>query len=141
VDETVVVRRTIGAAPERVWAAVQAVGGLDRWFPVIETCTVTGAGVGAVRVLGLVGGGELHDRIDEVDPGARRLRYVRTVHPFPTRRYVGTVEVAGAPDGRTELTWTLDLDVEPADREGLLAFLAGAVTDGVEGLAREVESP
>jgi uncharacterized protein YndB with AHSA1/START domain len=138
-DETVVVRRTMQASPEHVWAAVRAVGGLDRWFPVIETCTVTGEGVGAVRVLGLVGGGELHDRIDEVDDAARRLRYVRTVHPFPTRRYVGTVEVAAAPYGRTELTWSLDLDVEPADRDELLAFLSGAIGEGVAGLAGEME--
>lgn len=138
-DESVVVRRTIGASPERVWAAVRAVGGLDRWFPVIETCAVTGKGVGAVRVLGLVGGGELHDRIEEVDDAARRLRYVRTVHPFPTRRYVGTVTVAGAPDARAERTWTLDLDREAADREELLAFLSGAIGDGVAGLAAEME--
>jgi uncharacterized protein YndB with AHSA1/START domain len=138
-DASVVVRRTIVAPPERIWAAVRAIDGLDRWFPVIATCKVEGTGVGAMRVMGLEGGGELHDRIEEIDESARRLRYLRVVHPFPVTRYLGTVEVLAQGPGSAELRWTIDMEVEPADREATAAFLFQAISDGVAGMAGELE--
>jgi hypothetical protein len=122
-----------------VWAAVRAVGGLERWFPIIATCTVTGSGVGAVRVLGLAEGGELRDTVEEVADGARRLRYRRTVHPFPCSEYVGTVTVEPAGPARCDLTWTIETDVAPDRREELGAFVHAAISDGLAGLARELE--
>jgi hypothetical protein len=41
--------------------------GLDRWFPVIESCRVEGQGVGAIGILGLGNSGEMRDRIEEID--------------------------------------------------------------------------
>src|SRR5205807_6393628 len=120
-------------------AAVRGIDGLDRWFPVIATCTVQGTGVGAMRVMGLEGGGELHDRIEELDESARRLRYLRVAHPFPVTRYLGTVEVREERAGAAELCWTIALEVEPADRDATAAFLFQAISDGVAGMARELE--
>jgi uncharacterized protein YndB with AHSA1/START domain len=137
-DDSVVVRRTIQAPAEQIWAAVRGIDGLDRWFPVIATCKVEGNGIGAMRFMGLEGGGELHDRIEEIDDSARRLRYLRIVHPFPVTRYLGTVEVSGGQQS-AELCWTIDMEVEPADREATAAFLFTAISDGVAGLARELE--
>ncbi len=134
-DTTVVVHKTIQAPAADVWAAVRAIDGLDRWFPIITSCKVDGTGVGAMRVLGLEGGGELHDRVEEIDDEARRFRYLRTVHPFPVTRYVGTVEVREG----TDVTWTIETDVDDAARDELAAFLHGAISAGMDGMARELE--
>jgi hypothetical protein len=92
-----------------------------------------------MRFLGLEGGGEIHDRIEEIDEAARRLRYLRVVHPFPVTRYLGTVEVLAADARSAELRWTIDMQVDPADREELAAFLFQAISDGVAGMAGELE--
>lgn len=136
---TVVVSKAIEMPAADVWSAVRAIGGLDRWFPIISSCRVDGTGVGAMRVLGLENGGELHDRVEEIDDAARRFRYLRTVHPFPVTRYVGTVEVRERGPA-ADVVWTLDIDVEPAARDELVAFLRGAISDGMDGMARELEA-
>ena len=78
--------KTIDAAPDAAFAIVAAIGGLDRLLPLIESCRVEGAGVGARRFLRLAdsaGGGDIEDHIDEIDHQLRRLRYTRTRSPFP----------------------------------------------------------
>lgn len=52
-----------------VWEAVSAIGRLDVWFPIIETCKIEGHGAGAIRWVTLInGGGEITDTIEEIDP-------------------------------------------------------------------------
>jgi carbon monoxide dehydrogenase subunit G len=71
------VKKIIAAPSNQVWQAIRSVGRLDRWFPVIESCHVEGEGVGAIRILGLAGGGEMRDKIVEIDDTKYRLRYER----------------------------------------------------------------
>jgi polyketide cyclase/dehydrase/lipid transport protein len=74
--ETVRISKTIDVGVEKTWTAIHGICGLNRWFPVIATCRVEGAGVGATRILTLKGdGAELRDTVLENSDGARRLRY------------------------------------------------------------------
>lgn len=74
--------------------AIEDIGGLDRWFPIIDACRVEGEGEGALQMMTLAGGaGEMCDRIIEVAPRERRLRYHRTHLPFPISDYFGVVEI------------------------------------------------
>ncbi|MFY9629172.1 MAG: SRPBCC family protein [Methylocystis sp.] len=78
----------------KVWVAIEDIGGLDRWFPIIDACRVEGEGEGALQMMTLAGGaGEMCDRIIEVAPRERRLRYHRTHLPFPISDYFGVVEI------------------------------------------------
>lgn len=138
--ETLRVRRTVDVPGEDAWAAISGIGGLDRWFPVIASCRVEGRGVGAIRILGLDGGGEIRDRIEEVDHRARRLRYLRSEHPFPVQRYVGTVEVADRGGDRADVTWSVEIDITEQARDEFAAFLTSALSDGIAGLERDLRS-
>jgi hypothetical protein len=132
------VTRTISVPSEKAWRAISGIGGLDRWFSVVASCRVEGEGVGAIRTLGLADGGELVDVIADIDASRRRLRYVRTKHPFPVSKYVGEVEVHPAGEGRSEITWSVELDVDEPAREAVTAFLHGALSDGVDGLEKDL---
>ena len=137
--ETVLINKSIGAPAEKVWAAIEGIGGLDRWFPIIEACRVEGAGVGAVRVLTLAGGaGEMRDRIVEIAPQQMRLRYHRTHLPFPVSDYFGEVQVLAEAPGRARLVWTVRFEAVPEERDPIRALLQGAISEGVDGLAREL---
>jgi uncharacterized protein YndB with AHSA1/START domain len=137
-DEQVFVQRVIAAPEDKVWAAVRGVDGLERWFPVIDGCRMEGEGVGCIRVMDLAGGGEMRDRIVEIDDDTHRLIYHRIAHPFPTTKYIGRVTLR--PHGEsTVLTWTVEIDVAAEQREDLRAFLTGAISDGVAGMAGELE--
>lgn len=136
--ETIIVTKTIAAPVEKVWSALRAIGGLDRWFPVIATSRVEGEGVGAVRILGLADGGELHDRVLEIDDAGRRFRYERFHSPFPVRSYLGAVDVRDAGEGRSAVTWTVVIDAAEDVAPGLAEFLRGALSDGIDGLERDL---
>jgi uncharacterized protein YndB with AHSA1/START domain len=138
--ETVTIKHTIGAPIDRVWAAVSAIGGLDQWFPMIETCRVEGSGVGARRICGLANGAVLHETVTTIDHAAKRFQYtIADDSPLPVSNYLGTVTLAAA-GGGTVLTWTAAFDVDDAAREEMAAMLQGALGDGVQGMAKALEA-
>ena len=136
--ETLNVTKAIVAGSDVVWGAIASIGGLDRWFPVISHCRVEGAGVGATRILMLVDGGEIHDRVLEIDSAAKRFRYERTLSPFPVSKYLGTVEVRDDAASTSIMSWTVQIEVTEEAREQLVPFLKQALSDGVSGLERDL---
>jgi len=137
--EPVVVDKKLSVPADKVWAAIEAIGGLDRWFPIIDACRVEGAGVGALRVLTLAGGaGEMRDRIVEIAPQEWRLRYHRTHLPFPVTDYFGVVEISDTGPGASRLVWTVNFDAAPQDAQAMRALVQSAISDGVDGLEHEL---
>ncbi|HYE36459.1 SRPBCC family protein [Methylocaldum sp.] len=132
------VTKTIDVPGDKVWAAISGIGGLDRWFPVIASCRVEGEGVGAIRVLGLGDGGEIRDRIEEIDHQTRRFRYVRTDSPFPVTKYLGTVDVRDADGDKSEVSWTVEIDVAADARDELTRFLKSALSAGISGIEQDL---
>jgi hypothetical protein len=132
---TVTVTRKLGASAEDAWAAVEAVGRLDVWFPSISGCVVEGSGVGATRRLTLDGGlGEMIDIVRSVDVERRRLTYERVESPFPVASYLGTVEIFASYYGRAVVAWTVELESEADVAVGVAGLLEGAIGDGVAGM-------
>jgi Polyketide cyclase / dehydrase and lipid transport len=132
------VTKIVDAPVEKVWSAIRSIGGLDRWFPVIDSCRVDGQGVGATRTLGLVGGGEMRDRIVEIDEAERRFRYERFELPFPVENYRGMVQARARADHRSEIVWGIQFEVAVEKRGELVAFIEGAISDGLDGLEQEL---
>ena len=89
----VTIAKKMTVSSDRAWDAISKVGRLDVWFPTIATCTVEGEGVGARRNMTLKRGGDITDRIIDIDTTKRRLTYQRIRSPFPVTSYKGTVEV------------------------------------------------
>lgn len=138
--ETVIVTKTLSAPADNVWEEIKGVGGLDRWFPIIAACRVEGAGVGAVRIMTLANGDEMRDRITEIDTRARRLRYERPHHPFPVTDYRGAVEIRDDGPTQSVLTWRVRFEVPAAHRDDMVRLIESAISDGVDGLHRELRS-
>ncbi len=135
--ETVVIEKNLGVSADKAWAAIRDIGGLDRWFPIISACTVEGEGVGALRVLTLAGGGEMRDRIVEICDAKKRLRYERPHLPFPVNDYRGMVEIRGA-GALCVLAWTVQFSVEPVMRDEMAGLVRSAISDGVDGMEKEL---
>ena len=136
-NATATAAKTVDAPSDRVWDAIRSIGGLDRWFPVINSCRVEGRGVGAVWIMDLGDGGEIRDRVIEVDDARHRFRYDRFISPFPVASYIGTVTVRDE-GGRSDVVWQVEIEVAPEQKDGLVAFLEKALSDGVDGLEREL---
>jgi len=116
------------------WEAIRQIGGLDQWFPIIDTCRVEGSGPGAVRHMTLAGGGEIKDVIESIDDPNRRLVYQRPVSPFPVSDYRGTVEVFESYDGLGVVAWTIDFESRPEDAAAVADLVRGAIGAGIAGM-------
>lgn len=133
------ITKKLNVPADRVWDAIGGIGRLDVWFPIIETCQVEGEGPGAVRRMTIVnGGGEIRDKIEEVDPVRRRVVYLRPVSPFPVTHYRGTVEVLESYDGLGVVVWTIDFESKPEDAQSVADLVKGAISDGLDGLEKDL---
>jgi len=130
--------KIVDAPGERVWSAIKSIGGLERWFPIIASCRVEGEGVGAIRILGLVDGSEMRDRVLEIADAERRFRYDRFKLPFPVENYQGTVEVRDRADQGSVVVWKTQFEVAADKKDGLVALIESALSDGLDGLEQEL---
>ena len=131
--------KIISASADQIWAAISSIDGLDRWFPIIADCSVFGTGEGAIRAMTLVDGGKITDRIDLIDNKERMLCYNRIESPFPVQSYLGTVKVNRVNEAKAKLSWTVEIDVQEGEREAMIVLIHRALTDGVNGLDRELQ--
>ncbi len=138
--ETVNVTKIIALPSDKAWQAIAQIGGLERWFPVITACQVTGCDVGATRLMTLTSGEEIIDRIESIDHQTRRFQYNRIKSPFPVNRYLGTVGVCKIGPDSSEISWSVEIDVDKNHRDELVGFIKQALSDGIDGLERNLSS-
>jgi hypothetical protein len=138
--EQVNINRIINISADQAWAAISGIGGLERWFPIIAACTVSGEGVGALRTLTLEDGAQMIDVIEEIDHQHKRLRYKRIQLPFPVSSYVGTVDIRASAQLAAEIMWCVEMQPEEGCPADLADFIYTAISDGIQGMERDVQN-
>lgn len=128
------VSRKVNVDPDRVWNAIAAGDGLDKWLPVITYCRLEGSGAGATRYCTMANGAQLKERILEVDHARRVFRYSIDEHPLPARNLTGTVQISDLGDGATAVSWGARFEVEPADRNELEGMFRDVYDQAIRGL-------
>ena len=118
---------TVAASPDEVWAKVGDFGGVDKFFPGIESFRVEGDD----RVIGMFGM-EIRERLISRDEATRTISY-SVVEGVPIESHTATISVEADGDG-SKVTWAYD--VEPAEMapifgdtyKGALAAVEAAFT-------------
>ncbi|HLO63368.1 MAG TPA: SRPBCC family protein [Azonexus sp.] len=131
------ITKKLNVPADKAWQAIRNIGRLDVWFPIINTCHVDGQGVGAHRRMTLEGG-KITDLIEEVSDADQRLVYLRTESPFPVTHYRGTVEVFDSYDAQAVVTWTIDFESSPEDSAALADLVKTAISDGIDGMEKDL---
>ena len=80
----------LAATADPVWSVVGQFS-LD-WHPLVAKVTLTGTGIGQLRTLGTLDGGQVIERLEAVDNTKRVYRYTM-IAGVAASRYVGTLEV------------------------------------------------
>lgn len=114
----------LGAGIDDVWKLVADFGG----FPAAMglAVEVDGDGIGQTRTLSM-GGPPMVERLEELDPEAKRVVYSIVEGPMPFTDYRSTMQLSPAGDGRTALEWSGTF--EPA---------AGTSADDAAALVRRI---
>ena len=136
----VTIAKKMTVSSDTAWAAISKIGRLDVWFPSIATCRVDGDGVGAHRYMALHRGGDITDRIVDINPTRRRLTYQRVRSPFPVTSYKGTVEVFESFDSQAVVVWTVDFESDPQDSAAVAEALRIGIGAGVDGMEKDLQS-
>ena len=129
------VKAEIGAPAARVWGLIKGFGEIAKWAGAgIQSCEVEGEGVGAVRTLGLPGGGSLQERLEAYDETGRTLSYsIIGENPLPLTDYRSTMKVAEAGSGRCTLEWSGRFEPK-GDEAQAKSLIEGIYNGGITGI-------
>jgi hypothetical protein len=80
----------LAAGPDKVWSVM---GQFDLlWHPAVASVSLSGVGVGQLRRLETIDGGEIVERLETIDDAKRFYRYA-LVAGVPASHYTGTLDV------------------------------------------------
>lgn len=128
------VRRTVPAPADDVWNALRSFEGIEKWLPVIERSEVHGEGAGATRVCTMSDGGQLRERLEEVDDDQRRLTYTIEEAPMPVHDYRSTMQVVPEGDSASTVLWTAQFGAPEGAADELEATMRTVYESGLDGL-------
>ena len=99
----------------------------------IEAVRYEGEGVGMVRYL-TMGGGEIVERLDVLDPGSLTMTYAITNDdsPLPFTNYSATVQITDHGNGSCTVDWTGNFDPK-GDEATAINTATGIYAGGIKG--------
>ncbi|GGC65117.1 SRPBCC family protein [Chelatococcus reniformis] len=118
----------LAAPATEVWALIGDFGGVAAWLPGIEAVTLTGQGIGAIRVC-RTAAGTFRERLTAAE--TQSCRYVIDAGPLPVSRYEATLSVGPWAGGtHCRVVWTSTFTADGVDdgaarRRVERIFLAG----------------
>jgi carbon monoxide dehydrogenase subunit G len=119
----------IARSADDVWAVVGDFGGLAKWMPGIESCTLDGD----VRMLEMTGM-KIGERLVRRDDAARVLVYGIASGPAPVDHHEATITVTPA-GSDAHVTWAVD--VEPTT---MLALFEQIYQQSLDALKAHLEA-
>ncbi|MDA0824112.1 MAG: SRPBCC family protein [Proteobacteria bacterium] len=126
------VSESVAASADKVWKIISDFGGIEP-NEMIASCTLKGEGVGAVRTIGLNGGGEIIERLESHDDGARVFSYaIINDCPLPVANYLSTVKVSDAGSGSTTVNWSSTFEAVGAPEADVVKLIQGVYKGGIQ---------
>lgn len=132
------ISETVAAPAAKVWALLGDFGGLAKWCgPALQSCTVEGSGVGAVRTIGLPGGKSIRERLEGLDSSGRTLRYsIVGKSPIPVREYVATCRVVETGPSECRVDWESRFEVDGVSEEQAQRMLGSSYSGSIDRVRR-----
>ena len=128
----------INAPVEEVWGIIGAVGGVDKWSPIINTCTLSSSADGGLQRTCSSDNGDLTERILLLNHTERKLTYAITEQQFfPIDELITSITVSdnqGTTQIVTEVSYVLREGAPVAEIEAGLQEVYGISYAGIEQL-------
>ena len=130
------ISQTINVSPEEAWKVIGAVSGVDQWLAPITKCEVEGN-----RRTCTTAEGSFDEEIVQVNHEEMVLDYlIPKQHMIPVENIKGQMAVKDAEDGKTNITWMWEFDVEDANMEtarGAFEMIGNMGIKGIESFITE----
>jgi hypothetical protein len=129
------------APASKVWELLGDFGGIMKWGGgMLQSCVVEGAGVGAVRRIGLPGGIALAERCEAYDDGARSLSYsiIEGAKIFSIKDYVSVCKVVDTGAGECRVDWSGTFEADGVNEERAQGTVRGIYTAAIAGVRKHL---
>lgn len=126
---------------ETIWELLREFGGIQRWNSNgIESVSVEGEGIGAIRTIGIPGGVQLQERLEAYDDGARTFSYsfVGKV-VIPVEDYYATMTVVDEGESECRVDWESTFEHPAMDGDAARKLIEGIYRAGFSALKQTVE--
>ncbi|HJQ85463.1 MAG TPA: SRPBCC family protein [Candidatus Binatia bacterium] len=132
------VSETIAAPAEKVWALLGDFGGVQKWGgSMLQSCSVEGSGVGAVRTIGLPGNQSIRERCEAHDDAGRALTYsIVGKSPIPIRDYVSTCRVVATGPDACRVDWQGRFEPDGVPEEAAGEMIRSIYTGGITAVRK-----
>ena len=129
------VSESLAAPAAKVWGLLGDFGGVAKWGgSMLQSCTVDGSGVGAVRTIGLPGGASIQERCEAYDAAGRALTYsIIGKSPIPVRDYRSTCRVVETGANECRVDWEGRFEPAGVPEEQAQGMVRGIYTGGIAG--------
>ncbi len=126
---------------DSIWNLLRDFGGLLKWNSgSIESVTVDGEGLGAVRTIGLPGGAILQEKLEAFDDSGRSFSYSFTGKLLlPFENYLATMTVIPTEEESCEVRWESTFDPGPLSEAQAKETIEGVYRSGLSDLRKAAE--
>ena len=135
----------INAPASAVWSKLRDFNALNSWHPaVISDEIIEGENntVGAVRLLTLVDGGTIKEKLLAWDDAGMSMTYNILEGVLPVSSYVSTLKVEILTDTSSKVTWSSSFNAaDGADNKKASDTISGIYEDGLDHLLKIMSSP
>lgn len=119
---------------EQLW---QLIGGFDtvpNWHPAIEKSELQEEG--RVRILSLVGGGEIVEILRGHDDNEKAYSYEITDSPLPVSGYIAEIKVINRGQGKSTFNWTSKFSPKGVAESEAIDVISGIFQAGFDNLEK-----
>lgn len=137
----VLVKETFSASADEIWNLLRDFGGIMKWNrDSLESVTVEGEGLGAIRTIKIPGGVSLQEKLEAFDDPGRSFSYSFTGKlVLPLEDYLASMTVVPVDDARCEVHWSSTFGPGPFTEEQAEATVVGIYRAGFDALKKTVE--
>jgi Polyketide cyclase / dehydrase and lipid transport len=124
----------IPAGVEDVWKVVSDFVGVIAMMGV--PVKSEGEGIGMTRTV-VMGGVELTERLEAIDPEAYTTSYSIVSGPIPVKGYLSTIRLDPRGDGATHITWSGRFEPDGISEEDAVKMIERVYTGGVTAIQKQ----
>jgi len=119
---------------EELWKLIGKFNALPDWHPAVVSSKLEDGG--RIRRLSLVGGGDIVERLEQIEQGDRLYRYSIVSGPLPVANYTATLRVKDDGRGGSIVEWSGEFDPSGATETDATQAIQDVYKMGLDSLRK-----
>ena len=124
----------LNMSADEVWNLIGQFNAIPDWHPAVTSSKLEDGG--RIRRLSLFGGGEIVERLEQIEEGDRLYRYSIISGPLPVANYTATLRVKDDGKGKAVVEWSSEFDPAGATETDATAAVQEIYRAGFDNLRK-----